>query len=217
MMPSKRFILVTLSILALGMIAVGIRYTQTKSNEPRSLLSILQTPNQFLEPDSEVVPGGTDFIQKNPDTTVDEPDSIKQQPNGDDDQTETVADRPQIDRISKTVFGNGDQITIYGKNFTKSNTIFLSIDFKNAFSRIPSFDGTTLTFTAKLSLTKRIFNEIKYLPPLQMRKVLDQMIKNASKDSLYKDGWYLPATITVINENGTSAKKSVLVNVTKGI
>lgn len=214
MMPSKRFIIIALTVIAIVITALFASPSKNNSIQ-RSLLSVIQSPSTFFEE-----PKG-ELLQAN-EVTPDDPlttSSPKTQPIKDSNSSSTVTtiDGPIVERISSTVFGNGDKVTIYGKNFTKANTVFLSVDFKNKFSHIPSFDGTSITFTAKLSLTKRIFDEIKYLPPLKMRAALAELIKNASKDSPYKDGWYIPATIEVQNENGVSEKISVLVNVTKGI
>lgn len=130
--------------------------------------------------------------------------------------THPASTTPTIDHLSSTAFGNGDSVTIYGTNFTVQNTVLLSIEFPNSYINIPSA-GTSITFTANLSVSKSMAAGFSKLTPEQHAFTIARFISLKSQNSPYKDGWYIPATITVVNENGKSNSVPVEVNVLKGI
>ncbi len=214
MLPSKRFIKIVLILLV---IAVGFFFTQKYVQEKQVRSAIISVQKNipffpFKEPTGDLIPppDGTDNTPK-PNNQNSTQKTWTPSPSEEIDRT------PVIDRLSSTVFGNGDTITIFGKHFTDSNTVLLSIEFNGTFTGIPSPDGKTITFTANLSVSKKVQEGIDHLDPETKKVVLEKIIAVASKDSPYKDGWYVPATIGVKTDSGLSNIIPVSVNVTKGI
>ena len=126
-------------------------------------------------------------------------------------------ERPVIDSVSTARFGNGDTVTIRGRNFTGWNRVFLSIDFKDKFVGIPSEDGTTLTFTASLTLTDNFRRSLSRLSAADRAKAIDHIIAVKSAETGESGVWHMPATISIENENGQSREVPVFVDILKGL
>lgn len=125
-----------------------------------------------------------------------------------------ILSTPIITSLSVTTIQNGEQVTIYGKNFTKSNTVLLSpLDFPDQYTNLISFEGTSIQITVLTPVSEALKNIQKDNP--RIHQIVINKIKAAkSKDA---SGWYLPATISVQNENGTSNTVSVNINVLNGV
>lgn len=213
MMPSKRFVYIALGLLILVFGAFLVKQ-YTKEQTIQSALISVQKNLPFLS--SGELDGNFVSLQ-DAETDTSKPKSKPTTKPTTVPSTEEVITSPVIHSLSRDVFGNGDTITIYGDHFMESNDVILSIDFKDAFTGIRSTDGKSITFTANLSLSQKVFEGISHLSPEMRKSVLKQMIIDASKDSPYKDGWYIPATISIKTEAGLSNIIPITVNITKGI
>ncbi len=125
--------------------------------------------------------------------------------------------RPVIINLSKTTFDNGDTIVITGKNFTKNNTVILSTEKPSRFTGIASADGTTISVRLTSKVTEGIALHVARLDSAHRQKVIDAIIAVESKKSGIAGGWYVNATLSVTNENGTSLPAPVVINLIKGI
>lgn len=213
MMPSKRFIYIALGLLILAFGAFLIKQYKKEQAIQSALISV-QKNLPFLSFDE---PNGNFISLQEVETDTSKTTSKPAPKSTIAPSPEEIITSPVIHNLSRDVFGNGDTITIYGDHFTESNDIILSIDFKDTFTGIPSTDGKSITFTANLSLSQKVFEGISHLNPETRKSVLKEMISIASKDSPYKDGWYIPATISVKTEAGLSNIIPITVNITKGI
>ncbi len=124
---------------------------------------------------------------------------------------------PVIESVTPSTFGNGDTITIHGRNFTYMNTVLLSIDLKGKYVNIPSFDGTTITITADLTLSDRLNQDFSNLTTDQREQVVNKIVSVKSKETGESGAWHMPATIEVQNQNGTSAPVNVFVDILKKV
>lgn len=131
--------------------------------------------------------------------------------------TKTVAPRPVIDSISRSKFGNGETVTLTGKNFTTNNTVLVSIDLPKSFTSIPSLDTTTLSFTPRFTISNSIARNLRRLPAATKQAAIANIIRIQSSKTGIPGGWYIPATISVKNEGGTSAPISVYINLISGM
>lgn len=171
-------------------------------------------PFVILPPEG-VAPSAEDFLNSIPKEET--PKNVVLPPENTITHYDTSQKAPIIDHLSTTLFGNGDTITIYGKNFTKSNTIVLSIDFPDSFTDIQSITGTSLRFTADLALSKSLSDQFSQLSPKEHDAVVKHVISSMSAGKEYTDGVYVPATIKVRTDYGESNSIAVQVNITKGI
>ncbi len=121
---------------------------------------------------------------------------------------------PVITSLSATTIQNGDKVTVYGKNFTQSNTVLLDpLGFPDQYTHIVSTDGTSIQIIISTPISESLKNTYKDNP--QIHQAIIDKIKSVRSGGT--DGWYLPAKISVVNENGASNVIEVKINVLNGV
>ncbi len=129
----------------------------------------------------------------------------------------SILDRPIIESVSPDHFGSGDTVVIHGRNFTKWNTVVLSVDLRNKFAGIVSPDGTTITFKPSLTLTENFRRSFSRLSAENRAKVVAHIIAVNGVKTGESSAWHMPAELSVSNENGESSTVPVYVDVLKGL
>jgi hypothetical protein len=122
---------------------------------------------------------------------------------------------PFIVSVSPKVIGFGDNLTIKGKNFdTNDNTVLISIENDDKFTRIPSFDSTTLNIPANLTFVSGMNSGMANLTGENRARAIEHLISKGQFVAGPGDGSaYMNATVEVKNKNGTSNYSNVLVRV----
>ncbi len=128
-----------------------------------------------------------------------------------------TSNAPVIESLSKTKFGNGETITIIGRNFTENNAVIISIDLPKSFVNIPSAGGTSITFAPRFKISKSIGYNLSKLSAEKKQLAIEKITRIQSSKTGIAGGWYVEATLSIENEYGKSSSVPILVNLLSGI
>lgn len=215
-MPSKKFFIILAVILLVGVgVYVALQGKLFETNKTPSNLLVINSgsqTNQGADTRTEAEPS---FVTEIPSVTEPTPSTPPENTGTSepDPYEETI---PEITNITPAVFGNGDTITISGKNFIGENKVFVSLNYPDAITGLRAKNGT-LTIEIRLAVTDSIAEGLASLSSDLKKSVLKSIIAQKSQAFPYNDGWYIPATISVENALGRSEEFPTKINVLKGI
>ena len=121
---------------------------------------------------------------------------------------------PFIISATPTALASGGTLHILGKNFTQNNTVLVSLENNNKFTGIFSANSTDISFSLNIALSGYMEQGLAKLSPQARAEAISDLIAKGKFVTGPEAGAaYLPANISVKNENGTSNSVPVLVRI----
>lgn len=124
---------------------------------------------------------------------------------------------PVITSLASDVIQNGDKIIIYGRNFQPKNTIFVSIELPGKYVDVPAISSTSTEIVFSSTIAEDFKKSLSNLSSDAKSVVLSKVQSQMSKDTPYKDGWYMSAVVSLKNEYGVSNAVPIKINILKGV
>jgi len=115
---------------------------------------------------------------------------------------------------------DGGQITISGTGFTASNTVMLSVTSPDKYTGIVSQSGgTRIDITIATGMGDNLNANIAKIDSRVREEVIQKLVigfrKSNGQEASNARSLLVPATVSVKNENGTSAEKQIMINILK--
>lgn len=127
---------------------------------------------------------------------------------------------PTITNITPSTFTDGGMIDIVGTGFTASNTVMFSVAPKYKWNTIPSTSsGTHISLGVSTGIGDSINASLAKIDS-SVREAVIQKLTTGFRQSNGQPtsgdrSMLIPAIVTVINDNGTSNQKQIMINILK--